>query len=74
MPHPTIVTEDSRRLIDGSISRRVLLAGSTGLVAATGLAAHSALAQGTPAPGMPAVQAPVRQEWLLSRRSRNQTG
>jgi predicted TIM-barrel fold metal-dependent hydrolase len=65
MPHPTIVTQDSRRLIDGSISRRVLLAGSTGLVAATGLAAHSALAQGTPAPGMPAVQAPVRQEWLL---------
>jgi L-fuconolactonase len=67
MPHPTIVTQDSRRLIDGSISRRVLLAGSTGLVAATGLAVHSALAQGTPTPGMPAVQAPVRQEWLLKR-------
>jgi predicted TIM-barrel fold metal-dependent hydrolase len=28
---------------------------------------HSALAQGTPTPGMPAVQAPVRQEWLLKR-------
>ena len=67
MPHPTIVTQDSRRLIDGSISRRVLLAGSTGLVAATGLAVHRALAQGSPTPGMPAVQAPVRQEWLLKR-------
>ena len=67
MPQPTIVTQDSRRLIDGSISRRVLLAGSTGLVAATGLAVHNALAQGTPTPGMPAVQAPVRQEWLLKR-------
>ena len=67
MPHPTIVTQDSRRLINGSISRRVLLAGSTGLVAATGLAVHSALAQGTPTPGMPAVQTPVRQEWLLKR-------
>ena len=41
-----------------------LLAGSTGLVAATGLAVRSALAQGTPTPGMPAVQAPIRQDWL----------
>ena len=45
MPQPTIVTQAPRRLIDGSISRRVLLAGSTGLVAATGLAVHIALAQ-----------------------------
>jgi len=51
----------------GSISRRVLLAGSTGLVAAAGLAVRSALAQGTPTPGMPAVQAPVRQDWLDKR-------
>jgi predicted TIM-barrel fold metal-dependent hydrolase len=64
MTQPTIVKQDCGRLIDGSISRRVLLAGSTGLVAAGGLAARSALAQGTPTPGMPAVQAPVRQEWL----------
>ena len=45
--------------IDGSISRRVLLAGSTGLVAATGLAVHSALAQGSPTPGMPGSQSRI---------------
>src|ERR1700730_3869103 len=64
MPQPTIVTQAPRRLIAGSISRRVVLAGGTGVVAAADLAVRSALAQGTPTPGMPAVQAPVRQEWL----------
>ena len=67
MPQPTIVTQAPRRLIDGSISRRVILAGSTGVVAAADFAVRSALAQGNPTPGMPAVQAPVRQEWLDKR-------
>jgi predicted TIM-barrel fold metal-dependent hydrolase len=67
MRQPKIVTQDSRRLTGGSVSRRVLLAGSTGLVAAAGLAVRSALAQGTSTPGMPAVQAPVRQDWLDKR-------
>ena len=69
MSQVTIVTQDTRRPADEPISRRMLLAaGSTGLVAAAGLAARSALAQGVPAPGMPAVQAPVRQDWLDKRR------
>ena len=63
IPHTELMKSVARRVVD----RRVLLAGSTGLVAVTGLAVHSALAQGTPTPGMPAVQAPVRQEWLLKR-------
>jgi predicted TIM-barrel fold metal-dependent hydrolase len=67
MAQPTIVNQDCGSLIGGTFSRRVLLAGSTGLVAAAGLAARSALAQGTPTPGMPAVQAPVRQDWLDKR-------
>ena len=67
MPQPSIVTQDFHRLTEGSISRRVLLAGSTGLITAAGLAMRSALAQGTPSPGMPAVQAPVRQDWLDKR-------
>ena len=67
MPQPTIVTQAPRRLIAGSISRRVVLAGGTGVVATADLAVRSALAQGTPTPGMPAVQAPVRQEWLDKR-------
>ena len=67
MVEPTFVTYASRHITDGSLSRRVLLAGSTGLVAAASLAQRSALAQGTPTPGMPAVQAPVRQDWLDKR-------
>jgi hypothetical protein len=47
MPQPTIVTQAPRRLIDGSISRRVLLTGSTGVVAAAGLAVRSADAETT---------------------------
>ena len=65
MSQATIVTQDTRPPADEPISRRMLLAaGSTGLVAAAELAARSALAQGVPTPGMPAVQAPVRQDWL----------
>jgi predicted TIM-barrel fold metal-dependent hydrolase len=65
MVEPTFVTYASRHITDGSLSRRVLLAGSTGLVAAAAtLAQRSALAQGTSTPGMPA---PVRQDWLDKR-------
>ena len=68
MSQATIVTQDTRGPADEPISRRMLLAaGSTGLVAAAGLAARGALAQGVPTPGMPAVQAPVRQDWLDKR-------
>ena len=67
MPQPSIVTQDFHRLTEGSISRRVLLAGSAGLITAASLAMRSALAQGTPSPGMPAVQAPIRQNWLDKR-------
>ena len=67
MAQPTGVLPDSHRLDDRPISRRILLAGSTGLIAATGFAVRSALAQGTPTPGMPAVQAPVRQDSLDKR-------
>jgi L-fuconolactonase len=65
MPQSIIVTQRTRRPAGGTMSRRVLLAGSTGLAAAA--AVRSALAQGTPPPGMPAVQAPVRQDWLGKR-------
>jgi hypothetical protein len=68
MAEPTVVMQDPHRLTDGPISRRMVLAGNTGLIAATGLAVRSALAQGTPTPGMPAVQAPIRQDWLDKRR------
>jgi L-fuconolactonase len=68
MPQPPMATQKTRRPTVEPISRRVLLAGSTGLVGAAGLAARSPFAQGTPPPGMPAVQAPVRQDWLDQRR------
>src|SRR5215831_425917 len=65
MSQATTMTQDTHRPADEPISRRMLLAaGSTGLVAAAGLAARGALAQGVPTPGTPAVQAPVRQDWL----------
>jgi predicted TIM-barrel fold metal-dependent hydrolase len=67
MTQPTMVSDSRRRAIDASVSRRVLLAGSTGLVAAASLAVRSAVAQGTATPGMPAVQARVRQDWLDKR-------
>ena len=55
-----------------ALSRRVLLAASAGLVGAAAMAPRGAQAQAqTPAPAaaptMPAVQAPVRQEWLAKR-------
>jgi hypothetical protein len=44
----------------GPISRRILLAGSAGLVGAAAMAARPALAQGTPPPAVLPIQAPVR--------------
>ena len=35
MPQPSIETQDTRRQTDGSISRRKLLTGSTGLMPAS---------------------------------------
>jgi len=51
----------------GPISRRVMLAGSAGLAGAAAMAERPALAQGTPAPAVLPVQAPVRQDWLDKR-------
>jgi L-fuconolactonase len=68
MPQTTTMTQDTvYRPVKELISRRMLLAGSAGLVGAAAVAARPALAQGTPPPGMPAVQAPVRQDWLDKR-------
>jgi predicted TIM-barrel fold metal-dependent hydrolase len=49
---------------EAPISRRMLLAGSAGLVGAAAVAARSALAQGTPPAVVSPIQAPVRQDWL----------
>ena len=46
MAQPTMMTPRSRCMTDGSLSRRAVMAGSTGLVAAAGLAVRSALAPG----------------------------
>src|ERR1700730_2753020 len=51
-----------------AISRRTMLTASAGLVGAAALASNAALAQApTAAPQMPAVQAPVRTDWLAKR-------
>jgi predicted TIM-barrel fold metal-dependent hydrolase len=51
-----------------AISRRTVLTASAGLVGAAALASNAALAQApTAAPQMPAVQAPVRNDWLAKR-------
>jgi predicted TIM-barrel fold metal-dependent hydrolase len=49
---------------EAPISRRMLLAGSAGLVGAAAVAARPALAQGTPPAVVSPIQAPVRQDWL----------
>jgi hypothetical protein len=68
MPQTTTMTQDTvHRPVKEPLSRRMLLAGSAGLVGAAAMAARPALAQGTQSPGMPAVQAPVRQDWLDKR-------
>jgi L-fuconolactonase len=53
--------------LEGLISRRILLAGSAGLVGAAAMVAPPAQAQGTPPPAVLPIQAPVRQDWLDKR-------
>jgi predicted TIM-barrel fold metal-dependent hydrolase len=69
MPQSATATENSVRVpTEPPISRRVLLTASAGLVGAAAMASRSALAQAPAAPPtMPAVQAPVRQDWLAKR-------
>jgi L-fuconolactonase len=68
MPETTITTQDTaHEPAEEPISRRVLLAGGAGLVGAAAVASGTAHAQGSPPPGMPTVQAPVRQDWLDKR-------
>jgi hypothetical protein len=51
-----------------AISRRTVLTASAGLVGAAAMASNAALAQApAAAPQMPAVQAPVRNDWLAKR-------
>src|SRR5262244_1961935 len=70
MSETAIFGETDRRQITDPISRRSLLAGSAGLVGAAAAVSGGAFAQQAAAPvppGMPAVQAPVRQDWLDKR-------
>jgi predicted TIM-barrel fold metal-dependent hydrolase len=76
MPQSATATENSIPTpAEATLSRRVLLTASAGLVGAAAMASRSALAQApaaapaisTAAPTMPAVQAPVRQDWLARR-------
>jgi predicted TIM-barrel fold metal-dependent hydrolase len=68
MQQTTAVTQDTvSRSVEGPISRRMLLAGSAGLVGAAAMAARPALAQGTPPAALLPIQAPVRQDWLDKR-------
>jgi L-fuconolactonase len=68
MQQTTTATQSNLTIpVEGLISRRLLLAGSAGLVGAAAMAAPPALAQGTP-PAVLSVQAPVRQDWLDKRR------
>jgi len=70
MSETAIFGETDRRQITDPISRRSLLAGSAGLVGAAAAVSGGAFAQQAAAPvppAMPAVQAPVRQDWLDKR-------
>jgi predicted TIM-barrel fold metal-dependent hydrolase len=68
MPHTKTMTPDTVHRSDKEpISRRMLLAGSAGLVGAAAAAARPALAQGTPPAAVLPIQAPVRQDWLEKR-------
>jgi L-fuconolactonase len=65
MPQTKTMTRDTvHRPAKEPISRRMLLAGSAGLVGAAAVAARPALAQGTPPAVVLPIQAPVRQDWL----------
>jgi predicted TIM-barrel fold metal-dependent hydrolase len=63
----TMTPETVHRSDKEPISRRMLLAGSAGLVGAAAAAARPALAQGTPPAAVLPIQAPVRQDWLEKR-------
>jgi hypothetical protein len=68
MPQTKTMTQDTVHRSDKEpISRRMLLAGSAGLVGAAAAAARPALAQGTPPAAVLPIQAPVRQDWLEKR-------
>ncbi len=71
MPQSTnAVQQSGLPSADAALSRRVLLTASAGLVGAAAIASRGALAQApapAAAPTMPAVQAPVRQDWLAKR-------
>jgi L-fuconolactonase len=68
MPQTTTVTQDILgQPAEVPISRRMLLAGSAGLVGTAAVAARHALAQGTPPAVVSPIQAPVRQDWLEKR-------
>jgi L-fuconolactonase len=59
---------DTPSLTEGAVSRRALLTAGAGLAGAAAIASSTAQAQApAAAPQMPAVQAPVRQEWLAKR-------
>jgi predicted TIM-barrel fold metal-dependent hydrolase len=65
MPQTKTTKQDTvHRPAKEPISRRMLLAGSAGLVGAAAVAARPALAQGTPPAVVSPIQAPVRQDWL----------
>jgi hypothetical protein len=68
MPQTTTMVQDTvRRPVERPVSRRMLLAGSAGLVGAAAVTARPALAQGSPPASVLPIQAPVRQDWLDKR-------
>ena len=64
----TMPLHDTPSLTEATVSRRALLTAGAGLAGAAAIASSTAQAQApAAAPQMPAVQAPVRQEWLAKR-------
>src|SRR5438105_2831053 len=64
----TMSLQDTPSLTEAPVSRRALLAAGAGLAGAAAIVSSTALAQApAAAPQMPAVQAPVRQDWLAKR-------
>jgi hypothetical protein len=60
MPQTTTMVQDTvRRPAERQVSRRMLLAGSAGLVGAAAVAARPALAQGSPPASVLPIQAPL---------------
>ena len=64
----TVPLHDTQSLTEAAVSRRALLTAGAGLAGAAAIVSSTAQAQApAAAPQMPAVQAPVRQEWLARR-------